>query len=145
MVCMSANCSNAELLSVVADLAERFSATVIGVCANQLSMHSSFLAVGPGEPRGHELDKFRERVAIVEREFRSALSTVNNLLWRAEITAGPTSHYLANQARAADLLVAASESGSRKVSGWSDFEVSDLIMRSGRPILWLRPGRPGSN
>ena len=143
MVCMSANRSNAELLSVVADLAERFSATVIGVCANQLSMHSSFLAVGPGEPRGHELDKFRERVAIVEREFRSALLTVNNLLWRAEITAGPTSHYLANQARAADLLVAASESGSHKVSGWSDFEVSDLIMRSGRPILLAPPGTTG--
>lgn len=143
MACMSANRSNAELLSVVADLAERFSATVMGVCANQLSMHSSFLAVGPGEPRSHELDKFRERVAIVEKEFRSALPAVSNLLWRAEITAGPTSHCLANQARAADLLVAASESDSRKVSGWSEFEVSDLIMRCGRPILLAPPGTTG--
>ena len=74
IACMSANRSNAELLLVAADLAERFSATVIGVCANQLSMHSPFLAVGPGEPRGHELDKFRERVAVVEAEFRSTLS-----------------------------------------------------------------------
>jgi nucleotide-binding universal stress UspA family protein len=106
-------------------------------------MHPSFLAVGPGEPRSHELDKFRERVAIVEAEFRSALSTVNNLLWRAEITAGPTSHYLASQARAADLLVVASESDNRKVSGWSEFEVSDLIMRCGRPILLAPPGTTG--
>ncbi len=103
-------------------------------------MHSSFTTVGPGEPRSHELDKLRERVAIVEAEFRSALSTVNNLLWRAEITAGPTSHYLAKQARAADLLVAASESDNRNVSVWSEFEVSDLIMRSGRPILLAPPG-----
>jgi nucleotide-binding universal stress UspA family protein len=143
MACMSANRSNAELLSVLADLAERFSATVIGVCANQLSMRPSILAVGPGEPRGHELDKFRERVAIAEREFRSALSTVNNLLWRAEITAGPTSHYLANQARAADLLVAASESNNRNVSASSEFEVSDLLMRCGRPILLAPPGTTG--
>ena len=140
MVCMSTDRSNAELLSVAADLAERFSATVVGVCANQLSMNSSFLAVGPGEPRGHELDKFRERVAIVEKEFRSTLSRVNNLLWRAEITAGPTSHTLANQARGADLLLAASESDDRKVSGSSELEVSDLIMRSGRPVLLASPG-----
>lgn len=143
MACMSANRSNAELLSVVADIAERFSASVIGVCANQLSMHSSFLALGPGEPRSHELERFRERVAIVEAEFRSALSRVNDLLWRAEMTAGPTSHYLANQARAADVLVATSESDSRKVSGWSEFEVSDLIMRCGRPILLAPPGTTG--
>ena len=140
MVCMSTDRSNAELLSVAADLAERFSATVVGVCANQLSMNSSFLAVGPGEPRGHELDKFRERVAIVEKEFRSTLSRVNDLLWRAEITAGPTSHTLANQARGADLLLAASESDDRKVSGSSELEVSDLIMRSGRPVLLASPG-----
>ena len=143
MACVSANRSNGELLSVVADLAERFSATVIGVCANQLLMHPSILAVGPGEPRSHELDKFRERMAIVEAEFRSALSMVNNLLWRTEITAGPPSHYLANQARPADLLVAASESDSRNVSGSSEFEVSDLIMRCGRPILLTPPGTTG--
>jgi nucleotide-binding universal stress UspA family protein len=143
MACMSANRSNAELLSVAADLAERFSAAVIGVCANQLSMRPSILAVGPGEPRSHELDKFRERVAIVEAEFRSALSMVNNLLWRAEMTAGPTSHYLAGQARAADLLLAASESDNRKVSASSEFEVSDLLMRCGRPILLAPPRTAG--
>jgi nucleotide-binding universal stress UspA family protein len=143
MACMSTHRSNAELLSVAADLAERFSAAVIGVCASQLSMHPSIRAVGPGEPRSHELDKFRERVAVAEAEFRSALSTVNNLLWRAEITAGPTSHYLARQARAADLLLAASESDDRKVSASSEFEVSDLLMRCGRPVLLAAPGTTG--
>ena len=123
MACMSTDRSNVELLR---DLAERFSAAVIGVCAKQLSMHSSVLAIGPGEPRGHELDKFRERLAIVEAEFCSALSMVNNLQWRAQMTAGPTSHYLAGQARAADLLVAASDSDVRKVSASSEIDVSDL-------------------
>jgi nucleotide-binding universal stress UspA family protein len=140
MACMSADRSNAELLAVVADLARRFSATVIGVCAKQLSMHASVLATGPGEPRGHELDKFRERLAVVEAEFRSALSIVNNLQWRAQMTAGPTSHYLAAEARAADLLVVANEFDDGKVSGSSEIDVSDLLMRGGRPLLLAPPG-----
>ena len=63
LACMRTDRSNAELLAVVADLAQRFSAAVIGVAARQLSMHSSIMAIGPGEPRGHEFDKFRERAA----------------------------------------------------------------------------------
>jgi nucleotide-binding universal stress UspA family protein len=109
------------------------------VCASQLSMHSSIMAIGPGEPRGHELDKFRERMAAVEAEFRSALPTVNTLLWRAQITAGPTSQSIAEQARAADLLVAASEL-ERIFSSSSDLELADLIMRGGRPVLLVPPG-----
>jgi nucleotide-binding universal stress UspA family protein len=143
MACMSTDRSNTELLAVVADLAQRFSAAVIGVCAKQLSMHSSVLAVGPGEPRGHELDKFRERLAVLEAEFRSALSIVTNLQWRAQMTAGPTSHYLAAEARAADLLVANSEAGDRKGSTSSEIDVSDLVMRGGRPILLAPPGVRG--
>ncbi len=142
---MTTDRSNAELLTVVADLAQRFSAAVIGVCAKQLSMHSSVLAIGPGEPRGHELDKFRERVAIVEAEFRSALSMLDNLQWRAQMTAGPTSHYLAGQSRAADLLVAAGESDARQISAPPEIDVSDLVMRSGRPCSLPRPASLGSN
>ena len=143
MACMSTDRSNTELLAVVADLAQRFSAAVIGVCAKQLSMHSSILAVGPGEPRGHELDKFRERLAVLEAEFRSALSIVNDLQWRTQMTAGPTSHYLAAEARAADLLVANRESDDRKVSVSSEIDVSDLLMRGGRPILLAPPDVTG--
>ena len=140
MACISPDRSNAQLLSVVADVARRFSASVVGVCAQQLSMHASIMAVGPGEPRGRELDKFRERMAAVEAEFRSALPRANAVLWRPQATAGPTSHDLANQARAADLLVAASDSDDRRLSASSGIEVSDLIMRSGRPVL-LAPAR----
>ncbi len=143
MACMSTDRSNAELLAVAADLAQRFSATVIGVCAKQISMHSPIMAIGPGEPRGREPDKFRERAAVLEAEFRSALSTVNNLRWRTQMTAGPTSHYLANEGRAADLLVAAIEPGVDIFSRSSEIDVSDLLMRSGHPILMTPPGATG--
>jgi nucleotide-binding universal stress UspA family protein len=135
--------SNAELLAVVNDLARRFSATVIGVAARQLSLHSSLIAIGPGEPRGREFERFRERAAAGEAEFRSALSGVNNLQWRSQITAGPAAHQVANEARAADLIVAAVEPGERVFSPSPEIEVSDLIMRAGHPVLMAPPGAAG--
>ena len=141
MACMSTDRSNTELLAVVADLAQRFSVAVIGVWARPLSMHSSIMAIGPGEPSGHEPDKFRERAAALEAEFRTALSMVSNL--RTQMTAGPTSQYVANEARAADLLVAAVEPGERMFSSSSEIEVTDLLMRGGRPILMAPAGAAG--
>ena len=140
---MSTDRSNTELLAVVADLVQRFSAAVIGLWARQLSMHSSIMAIGPGEPSGHEPDKFGERAAALEAEFRTALSMVSNLRWRAQMTAGPTSQYVANEARAADLLVAAVEPGERMFSSSSEIEVTDLLMRGGRPILMAPAGAAG--
>jgi len=134
---------NADLLAVVADLAQRFSAAVIGVAARQLSLHSSIMAVGPGEPRGREFEQFRERAAAAEAEFRSALPRAANLQWRSRMTAGPASELAANEARAADLIVAAVEPGGRVFSPSPEIEVSDLLMRAGRPMLMTPPGARG--
>ena len=143
LACMRTDRSNAELLAVVADLAQRFSAAVIGVAARQLSLHSSLMVTGPSEPRGREFEKFRERAAAVEAEFRSALSRVDNLQWRSQMTAGPASQFAASEASAADLIVAAVEPGERVFSTSPEIEVGDLLMRAGRPILMAPPGAPG--
>jgi nucleotide-binding universal stress UspA family protein len=143
MACMRTDRSNAELLAVVADLARRFSATVIGVAAKQLSLHPSIMTIGPGEPRGREFEKFRERADAVEAEFRSALSGVEKLQWRAQMSAGPASQPAANEARAADLIVAAIETGGQVFSPSPEIEVTDLLMRAGRPILIAPPGATG--
>jgi nucleotide-binding universal stress UspA family protein len=135
--------SNGELLAVVADLARRFSAAVIGVAARQLSLHSSITAIGPGEPRGREFEKFRERAAAVEAVFRSALSGVDNLQWRSPMTAGPASQHVASEARAADLIVAAVEPEEPVFLPSPEIEVMDLLMRAGRPILMTPPGAAG--
>jgi nucleotide-binding universal stress UspA family protein len=135
--------SNAELLSVVADLARRFSAAVIGIVAAQSSAHPAFTAVGPGEPRDRDLARFRERAAAVEAEFRSALSMVENLQWRSQMTAGPPSLQIAREARGADLIVAALDPGERMFFPWPDVEVADLLMRAGRPVLMAPPGVGG--
>jgi hypothetical protein len=45
-------------------------------------MRPSVVAIAVGEARRHELDKFREPVALVEAEFRSTLSR-ESLFWPA--------------------------------------------------------------
>jgi hypothetical protein len=51
--------------------------------AQNSSTPSSAVATGLGDARRHELDKFRERVAAVEPEFRSTLSKEEKPFWRA--------------------------------------------------------------
>jgi nucleotide-binding universal stress UspA family protein len=140
MACLRTDQSNAELLAVVADIARRFSAAVVGVVARQPSMRSAIMAVGPGEPPDRDLEKFRERAAVVEAEFRFALPTVENIQWRSQMTAGPPSQHIANDARGVDLIVAASETGEQIFPASPEFDVSDLLMRAGRPVL-IAPAR----
>ncbi len=143
MACMRLDRSNAGLLAVVADVAQRFSAAVIGVAATQPSMHSAIRAVGPGEPNNRDLDRFRERAAALEAEFRSALPMVESLHWRSQMTAGPLSQHIANEARGADLIVAALEPRERIFMPSHDVEVSDLLMGAGRPVLIVPPSAAG--
>lgn len=143
MACLRTDRSNADLLAVVADLARRFSAAVVGVVARQASMHSAIMATGPGEPHDHDLEKFRERAAAVEAEFRSALSKVVDLQWRSQMTAGPPSEHVATDARGVDLIVAAAESGDRIFPHSPEIDVSDLLMRAGRPVVIAPAGSAG--
>lgn len=143
MACMRADTSNAGLLAVVADIAPRFSAAVVGVVARQPSMYAAIMAVGPGEPPDRDLEKFRERAAALEAEFRSALSMVEDLQWRSQMTAGPPSQHIANDARGVDLIVAAAETGERMFPPPPAIDVGDLLMRAGRPVLIAPAGASG--
>ena len=143
MACMRTDRSNADLLAVVADMARRFSAAVVGVVARQASMHSAVMARGPGEPPDRDLEKFRERAAPLEAEFRSALSMVEDLQWRSQMTAGPASQHIADEARGVDLIVAAAEPGERIFLPSPEIDVSDLLMRAGRPVLIAPAGAAG--
>ncbi len=143
MACMRMDRSNAEMLVVVADMAQRFSAAVVGVVAWQASTHSAVMAIGPGEPPDRELERFRGRAAAAEAEFRSALSMVKDLQWRSEMTAGPPSQHIAEQARGVDLIVAPAGIGERIFVPAAEIDVSDLLMRAGRPVLITPAGAAG--
>jgi nucleotide-binding universal stress UspA family protein len=143
MACMRADARNHELLAVVADLARRFSASVTGVAARQPAPPSALVAVGPAKPRSSDLDEFRERAAAMEAEFRAALGAVADLQWRSQVTAGPLSQFIADEARGVDLIVASADPAERLFFPSHDVEVSDLLMRAGRPVLIVPPGMSG--
>ena len=106
-------------------------------------MHSAIMAIGPGEPPDRDIEKFRERAAPLEAEFRSALSMVEDLQWRSQMTAGPASQHIADEARGVDLIVAAAEPGERIFLPSPEIDVSDLLMRAGRPVLIAPAGAAG--
>ena len=135
MVHLELGRSNAGLLQITGDLAERFHASVIGIAAcqpMQIVYGDGFISGDIYEQDRQELDK---EMKAAEAEFRSALQTrAVTLEWRSTVMFTLLSDYLAREARSADLIITGIASGdlfdsSRSVS------TGDLVMRAGRPVL----------
>ncbi len=135
MACLHLDRPNGAVLAVARDLAGKFDAAVIGVAAKQANMHLSARPAGPTEPHEHEVRKFRELAEAAEREFRQAFPETASLAWRAQLTFGPASEFVAHEARAVDLLVISSEAKDHFIFPSGCAEPGDLLMRAGRPIL----------
>lgn len=126
---------NTGLLKIAAELAGRFHAGVIGIAARQPLQ----MVYGGGYVVGDLYERDRDDLAAamkaVELEFRTALVThIPSVEWRSSQMYGDPADYLANEARAADLIVTGVASGdfldaSRAVN------TGDLIMQAGRPVL----------
>ena len=135
MACLHLDRPNGAVLAVARDLARRFDAAVVGVAAKQANMHLSARPVGPTEPHEHEVHKFRECADAAEQEFRQVFPETASLAWRAQLTFGPASEFVAHEARAVDLLVVTNDAKDRFIFPTGCAEPGDLLMRAGRPIL----------
>jgi len=127
---------NAGLLSIVGDLAAKFRASVIGIAACQPLQ----LAYGDGYVSGDVIEQdqveIQKEVADAEREYRSALQAhAGNLIWRSNVTMEPLSDYIAREARSADLVITSVDIGASLFDTSKHMNVSDLVMRVGRPVL----------
>jgi nucleotide-binding universal stress UspA family protein len=135
MVHLELGHSNAGLLQIAGDLAERFHAGVIGIAACQPVQ----IVYADGYVSGELFEQDREEIdketKEAEAEFRNAFQTrVGTLEWRSTVMFGSLSEYLAREARSADLVITGVAAGdffdaSRRVN------TSDLVMRVGRPVL----------
>ncbi len=143
MACLHLDRSNAGLLAVVGDVAERFKCSVIGVAAKQAAAHADILAAGPHAPHQHNLRRFAEHASAAEAEFRAALARIDNLDWRATMTSGPAYQHVADEARAADLVIASVDRHDRSLLPSGEADVGDLLMRLGRPVLAAPADAPG--
>lgn len=138
MVRLTAGTSNEAVLRVAADLARRSHAVrVIGISACQpLRIYGSPDAYIRSELATWDVERIEKQLSAAERAFRAALEgKVKTCQWRSTtISYGSIADYMAEQMRAADLLIAAADKDA-SVFERSQVSLGDLIMRAGRPVL----------
>jgi nucleotide-binding universal stress UspA family protein len=143
MVHLDLDQRNDARLTIVGDLAERFAARVIGIAAQAeilpIYYEPGGYAAGfvvqdnPGEMEDN-LAAIKRRLQEAEERFRSALKgRAKQLEWRSSIE-DPVP-YIANQCRAADLLVIGKTASDERQDPIAQINPSDLIGRAGRPLL----------
>ncbi len=135
MVHLELGHSNAGLLQIAGDLAERFDSGVIGIAARQPMQIIYGEVYIPSDLIELDREEIAKQIKDAEAEFRSALQTrVATLEWRSMVTFGALSDYIADEARSADVVITSVTSGavddaSRRVN------LGDLVMQVGRPVL----------
>ncbi|MEE7501940.1 universal stress protein [Methylobacterium mesophilicum] len=125
---------------LAADLALRLGTRLVGVAACQPDYPRGY-----GEtavPMGMVIEEIRQaalaRLAGLEQAFRDAGSRSERVEWRSELD--QPVRFLAQQARAADLVVVGRYAGNEGVSPGAAVDLGDALMRLGRPVLVVPPG-----
>lgn len=139
MVCLAPHAPNDSLLELTADLAARLEVgKVIGIGARQpIQIYGTPEMYVPPELVTWDREQIDRELKAAEEEFRSALKgKAAAVEWRsAVVTHGAIADYVAEQMRAADLLV----TGARKDGAVLDPSryggPADLVLRAGRPVL----------
>src|SRR5476649_743835 len=98
MVHLTAGSSNAGLLQIAGDLADRFQAHVIGIAACRPMQTVAADGYVSGDIVEQDFKQIDDALAAAEAEFRTALSAhTNSLEWRSMMTFDPISDYLARE------------------------------------------------
>lgn len=134
--------SHAALLQLAGRLADRFGARIIGVAAS--APLQALIAEGctNGPLVEDELDELRREMALAEQAFYSALGERAECVeWRANSRAASVAGFVAEVARGADLILTDAAPGG-PLDTQRQLQVSELLMRAGRPVL-IAPASAG--
>lgn len=127
--------ANDGLLDITAYLAQRLQSHVIGVASCQpmrLDWEDIYIAAELAEDR-KEIEK---HMNAAERELHAALDgKAASVQWRSTVTSGSLADYIANEARAADLIITGSERPGIGFDHTRRVGIADLVMETGRPVL----------
>lgn len=141
MVHLELNGSNAGLLDIAADLADRFDARVIGLAACQPIQMLFDEGVTSGEVMIADRAEISREIAAAEAVFRQALKgRVKALEWRSCVTYEPLASYIADEARAADLIITSPDQGASIFDNSRRVKVGNLALEAGRPLLIVPRG-----
>jgi nucleotide-binding universal stress UspA family protein len=143
MVRLAPGSQNDALLKLTADLAARLKATrVIGISACQpIQFYGTPEMYVPPELVTSEREQIDRELKAAEQHFRSALEgKVAAVEWRSTVVAyGSTADYVAEQMRAADLLVTGAQEAGTLLDRSRYVNVTDLVLRAGKPVLIAAP------
>jgi nucleotide-binding universal stress UspA family protein len=132
MVFVEADDAPEQRLRLVTALADKFTATLIGVSALAFRPPTVANGVVIGGITEAEIEQMRAALAGVETRFRHiARAEQRKLEWRTELDY--PINVLAREARSADLIVIGRT--KRWVSIYSSLDVGRAILNAGRPIL----------
>jgi nucleotide-binding universal stress UspA family protein len=139
MVRLAAGGPNDALLRFTADLAARLKVTqVIGISACQpVQIYGSPDMYVPPIILAQDREQVDTELKAAEDSFRAALAgKVTSLQWRSTVISyGSIADYVAEQMRAADLLVSATAEGGSLFDRTRHVNIADLVLRAGRPVL----------
>lgn len=128
--------SNEGLLAISSSIADKFQADVIGVAVCQPIRISYDVAYVSGEVYEEDRKEIKKQIDAAEQQFREAFSDHTKILdWRTSVSYSPLSDYIADQARAADLVITGPDIGGSVFDSTRRTNVANLVMQAGRPVL----------
>jgi len=138
MVPMDLNGETEARAKLAIHLADRFSARVIGVAAQEIKAPLYFEGADAGVASIMDIqaEQATKGLAQAEAAFRGLAGARNRVEWRQAMVS-PTAYAL-EQARAADLIVAARPRSERDFDPLA-VDGGDLVMDAGRPVLFVPP------
>jgi len=137
MVHLELEHANDARLQIAGDLAEKFDSKLIGIAAAdpQPPYADGIAAQGLMD---RERTDLKQRMAETEARFRAAVEhRARDIEWRCATTS-PTD-YVAQEARAADLVITGSNRDGILLDRLRRLDPSDLVMKAGRPIFLVPP------
>lgn len=141
MVYLQAGEDNAGVLSIAAGLAEQYDANVIGISACQPCNPIYEEGFAAGDVVTEDRAEIGKELDAAAGQFHAALDRADRRTeWRSAVTYGPLADYIAEQARAADLVIIGRQSGGTFFDQTRSVDVGSLVMQAGRPVLLVPEG-----
>lgn len=135
MVYLQAGADNVAVLSIAEALAEKFDAKVIGLSACQPCNPIYEEGFAAGDVVAEDRTEIKRELAAAADQFHSALDGKGRKgEWRSTITYGPLADYIAEQARAVDLVIIGKPTGGTLFDQTRCVNVGSLVMQAGRPV-----------
>jgi len=136
MVHLQLRQSNAGVLKIAAELAERFHAGVTGIAVCQPMQIVQGDVYISDDLIDQDREEIQKEINEAEASFRVALGLcAGPVEWRSAVTLAALPGYLANEARGADLIITGIERDPSLFDGSRHVNVGDLAMQAGRPVL----------